>query len=703
MALSEFGGRAQELRTVRSPPPRALPPSLRQIAPSNFPSTAPRKPENPAHRRNHAVPFRLRIDSPIISKPTIQPRKPHIHVANWLVGPKQEWSFESNATGEHHFTSKLGNAVIVLIQLPADMTATSPNATTISVQQTLDLLDNDFSRMAQAFANGEFALWVGSGISRKAPGLKQLIARALEHLRAKVADPTTRPKFEAAFDEALRLGNVNLANLGPRLTQQFRTWPDCDQIEQTINDKYSELLDIRIEGEPVDYMLWEAVNIRDAFYPPHPPTCEHLSIAVLILEGAIKEIASANWDGFIEAALIQLSGFPLTSVLDLVVSKNDLRPRQALTRLLKFHGCIVKATTNPTEYRDSLVATKTEILRWSHDLERRLVRNELVALATNKRAITVGLSIQDENIQGLFSQARVENPWPWPCSPEAQAHVFCEDRIGSGQRQILKSVYGSAYNQDIAAIEKSALLRAWGEQVLLAMALKIVGEKLISLMEHLMRQQTHFSGHLQLSNALRQLRTTISTHASGDRTAFVHLAVQVWSRMISLFRSGNLPSSTDQYLRICATPLAQLGADANAQAAAFGELAVGLALCGEVENQGHWRLGISPSLNIEEGAFCATSAIGSGKRRPIVIVSSAAVALDLDLKGALSVDNTIVLHSDDAYHRMRKKTRISARSPARSPGRTGAAQTVHVSIRHLLQEEVDPAALTARFVEEVVV
>ena len=38
-----------------------------------------------------------------------------------------------------------------------------------------------------------------------------------------------------------------------------------------------------------------------------PPAAEHLCIAILILEGAVQAIASANWDGFIEAAVERLS------------------------------------------------------------------------------------------------------------------------------------------------------------------------------------------------------------------------------------------------------------------------------------------------------------------------------------------------------------------------------------------------------------
>lgn len=48
------------------------------------------------------------------------------------------------------------------------MAVAPKDATTISVLDTLRKLDNDFVAMAAACEKGEFALWVGSGISRKA-------------------------------------------------------------------------------------------------------------------------------------------------------------------------------------------------------------------------------------------------------------------------------------------------------------------------------------------------------------------------------------------------------------------------------------------------------------------------------------------------------------------------------------------------------
>jgi hypothetical protein len=81
----------------------------------------------------------------------------------------------------------------------------------------------------------------------------------------------------------------------------FANWPQKIEIIKALWDQYSELLDIRIPGERADFILWDAIDIRAAFAHPNPPSAEHLCIGILIMEGAVKTIASGNWDGFLES------------------------------------------------------------------------------------------------------------------------------------------------------------------------------------------------------------------------------------------------------------------------------------------------------------------------------------------------------------------------------------------------------------------
>lgn len=182
----------------------------------------------------------------------------------------------------------------------------APDAAQITVREVLEKLEGEFASVAEAAENGEFALWVGSGISRQAPNLGGLIERAVEFLRQKANDPPTSAPFIAALDETIRLARLDPATLRHQFHLPFSNWPEYRQIVSELWNQYSELLDIRIAGQDSDFILWEAIDIRDAFANPNLPAAEHLCIGILIMEGAVKAVASANWDGFIEAAVARL-------------------------------------------------------------------------------------------------------------------------------------------------------------------------------------------------------------------------------------------------------------------------------------------------------------------------------------------------------------------------------------------------------------
>lgn len=98
----------------------------------------------------------------------------------------------------------------------------APGATDVTVRQVLEKLDGNFAATAKAVENGEFALWGGSGISRKAPSLGGLISSAMEYLRVRAVDPVTEAEYVLALDEALQLAGTDLAAIGPMFTRPSR-------------------------------------------------------------------------------------------------------------------------------------------------------------------------------------------------------------------------------------------------------------------------------------------------------------------------------------------------------------------------------------------------------------------------------------------------------------------------------------------------
>jgi hypothetical protein len=582
--------------------------------------------------------------------------------------------------------------------------ARAPTANQISVRDVLAKFNAEFAQMAHAVENGEFALWVGSGISQQAPNLGDLIERAFDYIRERAINPATAAVYLPAFEEALGLAEIDPLSVRTQYERPLAIWPEHDAIIDRLRKKYSRVLDIRVRGMEADFILWDAIDIRRAFENPAPPAAEHLCIAVLILEGAVQEISSANWDGFIEAAVERLTnGVP--GVMQVVVDPRQLRGPAGRARLLKFHGCIVHARREPLVFRRFLTGSYPQIMGWPEAAEFAAMCHAVVGLATTHKTLVLGLSIQDNNLQTLFARARALHAWPWPCAPEAPGHIFCEDSIQQGQRDVLRLSYGEAYNRDPTAVHDATLLRAWGEKVLIAIVLKLLGDKLGRLMELGLVALGKRPIAVVLRPLLETLRDDISdlaVPAPGvqNRTAFVNEAISIWSRMLSLFRTGALPSSPEAYETLCNSTPNLIANDQNAQSMGLGRLAVALSLLQNGRQIGLWELRQPVSNSLASGAMTARALRPGGVDRPLFLVKSATEAIALKSDGAFANDNVIVVHADDTWRQIAGGV-VSARRMRAAPGRTGHVGETHISLGDLLARCNDPATLQQEFVAEM--
>lgn len=578
-----------------------------------------------------------------------------------------------------------------------------PTADEISVYEVLDKFDGEFLRVAEAVANGEFALWIGSGISRKAPSLGNLIDLAIDYLRVRAVDAVTKDRFLPALEEALELAEVEPATMVGYFVTPFQDWPNYHEVRNRLWNKYSRLLDVRVEGESSDFILWEAIDIRRAFAAPVRPAAQHLCIAILIMEGAVKEMASANWDGFIEEAVRRLTG-GVGGVLQAVVDPNHLRSAAGAARLLKFHGCISHATDEPATFRAYLTGSHTQILEWATKPTFNAMRAAVTSLAANHKSLVMGLSIQDANLQGVFSAAKQANPWPWPPDPNAQGHVFCQEAITVGQRDVLKLVYGEGYNTDTAQIVQSAHMRAWAEQVLIALAFQVIEKKLTLLMEAALNAAGKGGLLGDMLVLFKELRNDAADLAVWDpvdmsRTDYVYAAISTWSRILAVFRTGRLPVNSDEYQSVSATGLKQLAADANALAAGLGHFAISLSMLQHGKNQALWTLGCATGTGVEHGSFSAIGSWDGATERPVFIVKGIKEAINLQQSGAFTNDNAIVVHADDAWAQVLGAA-TNARRVRGAPGRTGRLSTRHVCIQGLLDRCNTADELKNAFVAE---
>ena len=133
-------------------------------------------------------------------------------------------------------------------------------------------------------------------------------------------------------------------------------------------------------------------------------------------------------------------------------------------------------------------------------------------------------------------------------------------------------------------------MRAWGEQVLLALVLKLIADKLIRLMEIALEEADKASMTPEFRGLLTDLRDHIADLAIGDRTDFTNAAIASWSRLLSLFRRGTLAADPEAYEVVSSSVPNNLEADRNVQANGLGRLGVALSLLQHGRTAGLWEL-----------------------------------------------------------------------------------------------------------------
>lgn len=563
-------------------------------------------------------------------------------------------------------------------------------ATTISIQETLHLLDGPFAGFAQGIAEDRYAFWLGSGISfGRVEGLRKVVPRVIEFLRAQITgNPECR--FRKALDTVLQLATLS-PDEASRLdfSRPFKDWVDAKPITSRLISKYANLLDTEVEGEAEDFLLWEGVDVVSTFANPSiEPDVEHICIAILILEGVASDIASANWDGLIEKAVASLAGGQPALVV--CVRPEDLREPDLKSRLFKFHGCAVKAGEDEFTYRPYLVARQSQILSWRSRPEHKVLVDRVIDLATIKPTLMMGLSAQDPNIQSLFAEAKERMNWPWP--GERPSYLFSGDALGVDHKTLLRNVYRDEYTTSIRnLIGESALIHAYAKPLLVALVLHVLCSKLKKLVE-LAPGYLGPNDQQRLHHGLSTIRDSVAATALFDQAAFIEAFIEQSGRAITLFREGRAPTIPHIYNPITPTPVQQIAVDTNIPASGLTEAAVAVAILGLGVEDGAWTLHGEDIADPEAGII-RISGTASSARIFFVLNSHAAVWLQHNGHVADN-DRTILIHSKEKVPPMR-------RSPRSAPGRTGKTGLREVSISALLNDATTVDALVQRFREEI--
>jgi hypothetical protein len=572
-------------------------------------------------------------------------------------------------------------------------TDSTPNAVNITVTEVLELLDGKFAALAEGVATGLYSFWLGSGISlARVEGLSGVVVRVIEFLRTRINPSDDDCPYLAALEEVLRVAGVPQGmRAGIDITVPLDQWASRNDVVELMTRQYSKVLDVRVGDERADFLLWEAVDPVSTYGTVSEPDIEHLCVGILALEGVVRDIPTANWDGLIEEAVVNLAGAAVPTLQVCVVASDFLKPA-GRARLLKFHGCAVRAKGDPATYRDRLVAALSQLTDWPHstDPDIAVMRGELVSLATTRRTLMVGLSAADANIQAVFAKAKAAMPWTWPSDPPP--YVFAEDRVGADQENILKNVYRDQYDGHALEIREASELRAYGKSLLLALVLHVVCDKARVAVELAEAPGLQAQDRHDLAVGLVVIRDKIGHMLnSGDRFATTLEMIEEHGRFSAAFTEGRETLAGDLLYRpLTAVARHQLPQDPILASSGVRELAAALALLGRGELAGQWTLAGRQATSGAGGNAVVRSSAGDST---VYFFANGQAALRMRSQGMLDPDDktVVVIFSGGRPEPL-------TRSP-RKVRRTGQARAREVSMAELLGDSADLADLEQRFAE----
>ena len=445
---------------------------------------------------------------------------------------------------------------------------------------------------------------------------------------------------------------------------------------------------VLVDGEDPDFLLWEGIDVVNTYGSPDlEPAAEHFCLAILMLEGVIRNAASANWDGLVERAIHRLSG-EATGFLRVVVRPEEFSEPDARCDLIKFHGCAVKAHRDPETYRDALIARQLQVSGWTTKGQHSVMKGHLEHLVATSGALVVGLSAQDANLRTILHQAAENLGRSWPVDPPAV--VFALEELKQTQRLVLGITYGESYAEHRDEVEAAALLGAYALPVLLALVLYTLADKLSSLIAEIPPAVIDDATKEALQFGIRDLRNRVAGSAGDDALAFVERLVMGVGVVLSVFRTGVPLEATDcRYHPLTSQPIAQTVLDPNVDEGALGFLAVATSLLGRGVADAQWELEAGDPAAPKEGALTVESALGSS--RVFLVRDSGALAqLEGDGNINMSDANVLAIHANAIPPRQ-------ARKPGSRYGRTGKQPAREVSIESMVDEAPNFQALMSAF------
>lgn len=551
----------------------------------------------------------------------------------------------------------------------------TPRALIYSVREAVSLLETEFSEFTDGIQKGRYALWVGSGISRGvAPDVRKLLLRVLNFLHLKIIRGDPDGKYKRALSDVFRKADLDIQTELTPLERRLPPdqWASIDDLLWKLQNNYSKILDIRIPDTEDDHLLWDGTDFINTFMNGAKPDTEHLCLAVLLMEGVVTDVVSANWDDYIESAIREVSAGQW-SELSVKVLPADFRDTPTAAKLYKFHGCAAKAKDDPAIYRQYLVGRQEQITGWPHEQRNVTMKRELVRLAVNQRTLMIGLSAQDSDIQSLFSEASHDQEWRWPETPPAL--VFAEEQVGNFQEDLLKSAYRRSYTANADDIKASAHFNSYGKPLLTALVLSTLTDKFctaltVGLGAHLPSKDLE-----SFASDLRNLQVLIADYCRDGRRDRVSAVIHSFAQLTLVSRRGTRgPERAPGYFPFSVAPAHKTALDPTLMTGGNPELALALAILARGHSSKEWEVSFGKLRT--EGAL--TVLARTGRTRAVLVANETAMIEAVKNGVADLQDANLILISGQSVATSRQ------RSPMSSPGRSRKSAARVIGLAKLL-------------------
>jgi len=567
-----------------------------------------------------------------------------------------------------------------------------PPAATISVRDTLDLLDKSFPTFAKGVADGRYAFWLGSGISLGVvPGLWGVVETVIEFLRASRNPVDAACKFNCALAEVFQLAGLNAGQVAALdLSSSIKTWPEptTEPIILSLIKNYAKLLTVRVGKEPFDYLVWNVVKVPETYAAVAlEPDVEHLCLAALSLEGIANDMVSANWDPLVERAVAILTNGNAALSPTVVAKPDEVQLPRNRARIIKFHGCAAKAAANEADYRPWLVARQGQIAGWCGNPHNLPFMTALVALINEKPTFMLGLSAQDDNIQHVFQTAAKQIAWDITAAPPG--YVFSENELGLDQKSLLENVYSNQITPaNYDEVCDAARIQAFAKPLLTALLLDVLARKLVALIG-LMPGALPSHERRPLIDGIGRLRNDLGSAATTS-VAFILGLLERWARASQLLRAGEVTQPNVKYMPISADAIPGMAGNPDQAALGLREASIALGLLGAGIARGDWILDAEPAAT-GAGVVAVTSTRPGAIRTKVYLTANAYFAMLLVDNGELDDSQAPILIQ------ARPLMPSMPRSPLGSFGRTGVPSTREISIASMMDACVTFDDLYANF------